>query len=402
MKDLLIGVAAAATALAGILALTLPRLLDVARLKKKYLEELSLNQGEATARAEHVVWLGQVLAVGGALALAFLCSVAALFVGGQDTRAADETAGSQSRCDRSVARRSTARRGVATGANDGRAREAARRSRRGRRNRAGRPAQRAVGTPTIVAIGAQGQPVTGPVSLRMALGSEREVVERRQTFRVNGVRARDVRAAIVNDFKTANGDGVMPIAERQLTARVAPVGASRRLVQVYVCYDPARPSEISPGSYTGGLIVLAGRASPVPLGLTITARDSRIWAGVLAAVLGLIAGILVRIGADRRWGPVEIDRAYLFNFRFWVMVGGGVTAAVYSYLTIFADDPVFDGSMSSLWQLTAQTFAGTLASKAVTDLIGPTGKEIEGRRARKQTLIRASDSSITAAQGGRG
>ena len=36
----------------------------------------------------------------------------------------------------------------------------------------------------------------------------------------------------------------------------------------------------------------------------------------------------------------------------------------------YADDPTFRCSAPSLWRITAETFAGTLAAKAITDLAG--------------------------------
>ncbi|MDO8185426.1 hypothetical protein Q5424_09730 [Conexibacter sp. JD483] len=335
-------------------------------------------------------------ALGLSSALALGCSVAALVVGGGDDAQARAASSSASRCavpasalggqTRAVVRRGTSVR-------------ARRRTSVQAKRRAGARA-RARTTPAIVAIGAQGRPATGPVTMRVALGSDRGVVVRRQAFRLVSVRAGAVRAIAVNDFLTADGERTMPIGQRQLVTWVEPLATDPALVQVVVCYDPRQPTAIDAGTYSGGLMVLAGAAAPVPLGLTISARDTSPVPAVLAALLGLVAGIFVRIGADRRWGPIEVDWTYVLNFRFWVMIGGGVAAAVYSYLTLYAADPVFDVSVASLWQLSAQTFAGTLASKAATDLIGPTGREIKGNKARKQTLLDPADSAVAGAQGG--
>lgn len=276
-----------------------------------------------------------------------------------------------------------------------RLREAAQRGQRAerRRRQAGRRGQgrraerrrtrKAPAAVTIVPVNGQGKPVEGLVALRVPFDNGRDVALRRQTVAVTGARVRDVRVAAINDLADPTTGRIMQTANGQLQAVVRPNAASSRHADVIVCLDPLVPAEMLPGTYAGTVLVSARRATaPVPIGLTITARDDRWWLAVLAALLGLVAGTFVRIGADKRWGPVVVDLEYVRNFRFWVMIGGGVAAAVYSYLTIYANDPVFDASAGNLWRITLETFAGTLASKAATDLIPPTEKERKGNKAR--------------------
>jgi hypothetical protein len=53
-----------------------------------------------------------------------------------------------------------------------------------------------------------------------------------------------------------------------------------------------------------------------------------------------------------------------------VALGAIVVVGFYSYRTIYLDDPTFSADAGSLWRVTAEVFAGTIAAKAVTDLAG--------------------------------
>lgn len=384
MKDLLIALAAIATALAGLAAVLQETKLSTATEIQENLIRKKWERGAALEEATRRVSQRKLLLLGIPLVLALVLSVAALTVSGDaKAKEAPTTSVATSRCPGLL--------GLTGGSSSGSSQTLKVSTTARARARARSRARARAKAQAIVALGAQGRPAAGAVALRIALGSDRDPVLRRQTFRISGVRARDVRVVSVNDLTDATGDHALPIARRQLLARTVAARATGRLVHVSLCFDPERPVAMRPGSYTGGFMVIAGRSAPIPIGITITARDDRTWPAVLAALLGLLAGIFVRIGADRRWGPIVIDATYVFNFRFWVMLGGGTSAAVYSYLTIYQADSVFDGSATSLWKLTAQTFAGTLASKAVTDLIGPTAKEIRGNKARRQTMAKPGD-----------
>ena len=394
MKDLFAGIAAALTALAAVAALLIEtRFSDAVALAAR-LHRRGMTAGAAQQKAERRVRRRKLLGLGVPLLFAFAFSLAAIVASDSHAKtdraaaAKPAAAATGSRCRALLGTPSTAGRTGGAPAPHARART----------RRAG-GSRRATAAPALVPLGAQGRATAGVVTMRMAFGSDRAPVVRRQTFRLGGLTARDVRVVPVDDIADATGEHALPIAHGQLRTRAMAASGTRSFVELAVCFDPARPAAIRPGSYTGGLMVLAGRAAPVAIGLTITARDDRVWPAILAALIGLLAGIFVRIGADRRWGPIIIDARYVLNFRFWVMVGGGVAAAVYSYLTIYQADPVFDGSVTSLWKLTAQTFAGTLASKAVTDLIGPTAREIRGRKARRQTVAKPEDQLLHEGEG---
>jgi len=91
------------------------------------------------------------------------------------------------------------------------------------------------------------------------------------------------------------------------------------------------------------------------------------------------AGLFVKLYSDVATEGLP-DRLVpnLWSSRMLVAVGAGLATGVYSYLTIYADDPTFVARFSDVWRVTAETFAGTLAGKALTDLAKPPKRKDPG------------------------
>jgi hypothetical protein len=212
------------------------------------------------------------------------------------------------------------------------------------------------------AVDVQGQETKGAAQLTFPIGWHHAPMVRHQTFQLPASMDHSaVRVAAVNDVQTTAGEVIPPSG---LAARVLPAGAGP-LATVAVCIDP---DGMVPGSYTGGLLVGTG-SRMTPLSLQATVKDSRWWLAVLAALVGATAGLFVKLFADNRtWGSPKGLGGHLFSPRGLFTLGAAATVCVYSYLTIYADDPTFGCSAAGLWRITAETFAGTLAAKAITDL----------------------------------
>ncbi len=158
-----------------------------------------------------------------------------------------------------------------------------------------------------------------------------------------------------------------PLPSSQIRGYVVKRGPGD-FVTIAVCVNPSLPTELDPGAYEGAALIEAGpHVKTVPL--TIQVQDDDRWAVILAAAIGVIAGLAVKLFADRR-DPKYADRMQdnLFSLRTGFAIAAGIVTAVYSYLTIYDDDPTFNASFANLWRLTVEVFAGTLASKALTDI----------------------------------
>jgi hypothetical protein len=233
---------------------------------------------------------------------------------------------------------------------------------------------------TLAAVDGQGKPVQGSSVLKFKFDAERGVVIRRQTFRLPPG-ANQVQAALINDFADVQRDRVLPAEAGQIV-----LGFQRRsapgTVTLVACIDPDGPGALRPGRYVGAASVSASSGPSATLSIEVSAQDRRWWLVLAFAFGGGIAGIVVKLLADRQTigDHVEVSlNPRAWTARTWVAFAAGVTTAIYSFLTIYADDPTFSAEFGTLWRVAAETFAGTLAAKALTDLAGPAanGKRTE-------------------------
>jgi len=227
---------------------------------------------------------------------------------------------------------------------------------------------------TLAAVDAQGKPVQGNTTLRFTFGSDRDVRIRRQTLRLPAGTSRStVQAALINDFADAQNDHVLPAEEGQVLLGFQRTSAPGTVTLV-TCIDPDGPGTLHPGSYVGAAAVTTSAGPSSTLGMQVTAKDRRWWLVLAFAFAGGCAGIIVKLFADKQLvgDRTSIDlRSNVLRPRTLVALAAGVTTAVYSYLTIYADDATFSAEFGTLWRVAAETFAGTLAAKALTDLAGP-------------------------------
>lgn len=232
----------------------------------------------------------------------------------------------------------------------------------------------------LVPVGGRGERISSQPLIRMPLGTNRDPQIRRQAFELPpGVRVGQVAAGPIGDLSIADGGGAAPIGQNQLTYRAVSSRASSRIVTIIVCYDAGGPTRVRGGRYQGALAVGARQRAVAGLPIEVTVRDNRYWRPIAAALVGLLAGLAVRLIAERRQrgapgtamaGSEEEDHTSVpvLNARFLITAGSGLAAAVYAYTTIYANEPVFDATFSNVWRITVETFTGTLAGKAVTDL----------------------------------
>ncbi len=240
------------------------------------------------------------------------------------------------------------------------------RAARARRTAAGRRARQASerGAAVPQPVDVQGRATEGLAQLTYPFARDREPMLRHQTFRLpEGLPASLVRVVAINDVQTGAGK-TFPIS--QVSGQVVDVGQGR-LVTVAVCLEP---DGVGPGTYSGGVLVGRGeRVAPVTVSATL--QDTRWGFVVLAALIGGIAGLGFKLFADKRaeWLPDALLKN-VWSPRFAVALGAMFVTGLYSYLTIYADDSTFDANLANLWRVTAETFAGTVAAKAITDLAG--------------------------------
>jgi len=236
-------------------------------------------------------------------------------------------------------------------------------------------------TGTLAAVDGQGKPVQGSTVLKFRFGPERGVLIRRQTFRLPAG-TNMIQAALINDFVDGQRDRVLPAEAGQVV-----LGFQRRsapgTATLVACIDPDGPGAMRPGSYVGAASVSASSGPSATLSIEVSAQDRRWWLVLAFAFGGGLAGIIVKLLADRQTigDHVEVSlNPRSWSARTWVAFAAGVTTAIYSFLTIYADDPTFSAEFGTLWRVAAETFAGTLAAKALTDLAGPAanGKRTEG------------------------
>ena len=228
-------------------------------------------------------------------------------------------------------------------------------------------------------VDARAQPAEAQAELVYAFGDDREPLLHRQAFRVPaGMPIADVQVTIpFADFEDTTTS--RPLPPGHLRAQVHPRGPGR-LVTVAFCVDPMTPEEMPGGTYLGTALVGAGdRQTAVTLSATV--QDDRWYRVILAALIGLVGGLWVKLFADTRSDGLPNTRnANLRTTRTLVAVGAGLVTAFYSYRTIYADDPTFVASLDNLWRVTAEVFAGALAAKGLTDLAGPLTRDRALRR----------------------
>jgi len=241
---------------------------------------------------------------------------------------------------------------------------------------AGGVAPAGAGPSTVAQPGEDPRPVDaraevreGAAGVRFAFGDGRAPLVRRQAFLLpQDMDPRDVRVTIPFG-DSADGEG-QPLPAGHVRAQVVGLGPGR-LVSVGVCVNPQLPRELAGGTYTAGALVGAGERF-APMSVEVTVQDDRGWLVALAAFAGVAAGLFVKLYSDVATEGLP-DRLVpnLWSSRMLVAVGAGLATGVYSYLTIYADDPTFVARFSDVWRVTAETFAGTLAAKALTDLAKP-------------------------------
>ena len=200
-------------------------------------------------------------------------------------------------------------------------------------------------------------------SMSLAFGSGRESRTRTQTYKLpSGINADDVRVAPINDFVDTKSKDVLPVNGMQLTYSVTASKVDDSLIDLRVCYDPGGPTEISPGTYDGTLLMGAEGAQISPLAVTVTASDDDLWIPILILFLSVAVGVVIRrLGdANRNTDWTKVD--------YVVTVGAGLAAAVGIYLKSVSGDPVFEGDVASLWPLAVAGFGATIAGKTLKDL----------------------------------
>jgi hypothetical protein len=235
------------------------------------------------------------------------------------------------------------------------------------------------GGPTVghlTPVDGQAQPI-GKATLIMDFGPNRGRNVRTQTYRLSRrLDPEKVRVYTVNDIIAGNDP--LPIGHQQLTYR-AGANATGELVNVRVCYDPGATNEPEPGRYVGALLVSAPGAKTVPLGIEFTFRDDNLPAAVIALVIGVLAGVILQAAAIRQQAPQDRRpkgiKAYIFNFRIMIAIGGGAVGALTAYSKLVSENPTWDCSDVSLLALASAAFGATVVTKSALDLKGPTASE---------------------------
>ena len=231
-------------------------------------------------------------------------------------------------------------------------------------------------------VDARAQPAEAQAELVYAFGSDRDPLLHRQAFEVpSGMSPAAVEVTIpFADFEDVSS--ARPLPPGHLRAQVHPRGPGR-LVSVAFCVDPMTPSEMPGGAFVATALVGAGdRQTAVTLSATV--QDDRRYRVLLAALVGLVAGLFVKLFADTRSdGLPNTKWANFKTTRTLFAVAAGLVTAFYSYRTIYADDPVFVASLDNLWRVTAEVFAGAIAAKGLTDLAGPLTRDRAARRGKR-------------------
>jgi len=245
--------------------------------------------------------------------------------------------------------------------------------------------------PTAVgptAVGSDGTLDPDP-AITFAFGHSSGALVRRQGFRVAaGQRVENQGFQLLSNFAADSGE---TIPDAMVKGRLGRIAILRSAVRLSLCVDPAPPGRdrLDPGTYTGVVAVGPPSARPQQLAavpVTVTIADGRKLIGMLAVLIGVIAGIVVRASADLAQAPGAHDddelgepervRLYFFSLRFLVMLAGGLLAGVLVYGPLYGDDPAATADLiDTLIPLAAAAFTATLAAKSIADLRSPTGDE---------------------------
>src|SRR4051794_26390838 len=212
-----------------------------------------------------------------------------------------------------------------------------------------------------VSVDSRAEPLASPAQLNFPFEDGRETLVRHQVFKApTGVPVGLMQvSAPFGDVSDADGN-VVPYT--QLAGRITRRGPGA-LFTVAVCINPAGPTELQPGTYSGAVLVGA-RNLLSPVTVQATVQDDRWWRVALAALIGGLAGLFVKLYGDMRVLGGR-RRQHILSAKFAFALGAAGVTAVYSYLTIYVDDPTFVASGDNLWRVTAEVFAGTLAAKAL-------------------------------------
>jgi hypothetical protein len=241
-------------------------------------------------------------------------------------------------------------------------------------------------------------PAEGVVEPDFRFGTDRGAFVRTWAFTISRpMPSEDVRMFV--PFGAIKHESGRQLPARHIAAKVGTGAPGPGLVAASICIDPlVGGNEILPGAYSGTAFVGVGNdVTPLPLSATVQ-DDSRWWV-VLAAIVGAGAALVVKVVADVQTvglpGGADEGRAIqnLASPRFTVAIGAACVVSVYSFQTIYNDDPAFVATFGNVWRITAETFAGTLAAKAVTDLARPGAKGTDEAGARGDTDRAAADPS---------
>jgi hypothetical protein len=193
---------------------------------------------------------------------------------------------------------------------------------------------------------------------------------------------RKVRVGPVTDAAGAKGEPTLP--RDHLTAMVTPSGVSPRFVTVSACIDPDRGEDLDRGQYVGALLVDAPARSGVgrsSVALSVSVHDNHAGLALLAVLIGVLAGLVIRSAGDMRKMGGQTDRervrTYIYSLSFLVMVTGGLLGGAGAYLTIYANDANATTDTGSLIALAGAAFTATIAAKTLTDIGTPSEKEIQ-------------------------
>lgn len=220
--------------------------------------------------------------------------------------------------------------------------------------------------------------------MKFGFGGSRNPLDHRQPFRVpRGVPRSAFRFGAPSDL--SDSDSGKTLSRARLRGDVGPIGVDPRQVRLTVCIDPALPNELSAGTYTGAVLINAPTVAgvrPASLPVTVTVQDDRKIIAMLACLVGVIAGAVIRSMADIQQAPGKPDgspperMAYFYSLRFLVMIALGLLGGATAYSGLFANES--DASVdvfSILLPLAAASFTATLAAKSLADLTQPSQQE---------------------------
>ncbi len=211
----------------------------------------------------------------------------------------------------------------------------------------------------------QGEPVAGSAQLVFTFGTGRDAMTRRQAF--DRPRTWTTRVTVTLPFQDVIDDEGRHSPPRTCT-RSAP-WRPRQAGDDRVLREPGRAVGDGRGTYTGtALVGVDERVSAVTLQSTV--QDDRPWLVALFALGGVIAGLFVRLFADKNSTAHIQSILHVSRTRMIVTVGAGLVVGFYSFETIYLDDPTFDANLVDSFGVSAEVFAGTLAAKTLTDLWG--------------------------------